>query len=143
LPSPAVAARERGALGATPREMARSRAIDVEVVKLLSPEYTAVIECGEPAVEAYVVVQVASSCPEMVDKDCAEQPDISLPPSLNSTCPVGDPAPGAIALTVAVRVTGWFSNAGLADEASTVSVEAGFTVWFTALELDPVKLESF
>ena len=35
------------------------------------------------------------------------QPPMLVPPLLNATLPVGVPAPGALALTVAVNVTDW------------------------------------
>ena len=43
---------------------------------------------------------------------------------MNVTGPVGIPAPGATALTVAVNVTGRTVTAGLAPETSVVVVEA-------------------
>src|ERR1043166_3464338 len=50
-------------------------------------------------------------------------------PSLKVTVPVGVPLPGAGALTVAVKVTGWPDTEGLTEEATVVVVLAAFTVW--------------
>jgi hypothetical protein len=38
--------------------------------------------------------------------------------------PVGVPAPGATALTVAVKVTGWLETLGLADETTAAELLA-------------------
>jgi hypothetical protein len=68
----------------------------VLVTKLVSPAYTAVIEC-DPT-DSALVLNVAV-------------PPLSVPvpivvrPSLKVTLPLGVPAPGAVALTVAVKVT--------------------------------------
>ena len=61
-------------------------------------------------------------------------PAISAPvpsvvaPSLNVTVPVGVPAPGAVAVTVAVKVTDWPNTDGLTEEATPVLVPALLTV---------------
>ncbi len=76
-------------------------------------------EC-EPT-ERFVVAKVA--CPELsvfVPSDAA--------PSLKITVPVGVPAPGATALTVAVKVTDWPKTVGFGDEASVVTLSALLTV---------------
>ena len=57
-------------------------------------------------------------------------------PSLNAIDPVGAPAPGATTLTAAVKVTDWLRVEGFADELSVVAVEALFTVWDIAEELE-------
>src|SRR5437773_2189989 len=44
------------------------------------------------------------------------------------TVPVGVPAPGAFALTVAAKITGWPKTEGLLDEMRVVVVSALFTV---------------
>ena len=49
------------------------------------------------------------------------------PPFLKVTVPVGTPLPGAVAVTVAVNVTGWLSTEGLADELTAVVVADLFT----------------
>jgi len=64
-----------------------------------------------------------------------------VPPSLNVTLPVGVPAPGATAATVAVKVTDWPNTDGWAEEVTPVVVAAWFTVWVTADEVLPVKLD--
>ena len=44
------------------------------------------------------------------------------------TVPVGVPAPGALAVTVAVNVTDWPKTDGLTDETNALVVEAALTV---------------
>src|SRR5262249_38094649 len=56
-------------------------------------------------------------------------------PSLNVTVPVGVPAPGATAATVAVKVTAWPVVAGLTDDPRATVVAAGVTVTAAAAEL--------
>src|SRR2546430_4589354 len=63
-------------------------------------------------------------------------------PSLNETVPVGVPAPGALAETVAVKVTDWPKTDGLADDVTTVVVASLFTVCVNDGEALPVKLPS-
>src|SRR5262245_5446181 len=55
-------------------------------------------------------------------------------PSRNVTVPVGVPAPGATADTVAVKITAWPVAAGLTDDPRTIVVDAGLTVTPTAAE---------
>jgi len=50
--------------------------------------------------------------------------------------PVGVPAPGKLAVTVAVSVIGWPKTAGLFDETRPVVVLALLTVWLSDPELD-------
>ena len=52
---------------------------------------------------------------------------IGLPPSRKVTVPVGVPAPGATAETVAVKVTDCPKTDGLADDVTVVAVSALFT----------------
>src|SRR6185437_13762631 len=52
---------------------------------------------------------------------------IGLAPSRNVTVPVGVPAPGATAETVAVNVTDWPKTDGFCDEVTSVAVLALFT----------------
>lgn len=54
--------------------------------------------------------------------------DNTVEPSLKTIVPVGVPAPGAIALTLAVKVTELFSTDGFAEEAIPTVVEATLTV---------------
>ncbi len=63
-------------------------------------------------------------------------------PSLKVTVPVGVPAPGLFAVTVAVKVTDCPDTDGLAEELTDVAVLAFFTVWVSALEVLPVKVAS-
>src|SRR4051812_1793992 len=62
-------------------------------------------------------------------------------PSLNVTDPVGVPAPGAVAETVAVKMTCCPKTLGFAEEASAIPVKALLTVCATAEEVEPTKSE--
>jgi hypothetical protein len=66
------------------------------------------------------VVNVAT--PPMIVPD-----PIGPPPSRNVTVPVGVPAPGGTAATVAVKVTDWPKTEGFTDEVTAVSVLALLT----------------
>jgi hypothetical protein len=61
-------------------------------------------------------------------------------PSLNCTEPLGVPAPGAVALTVAVKVTDCPKTDGFAEEPTAVVVFALLTVWVRGGDVLPVKL---
>src|SRR5204863_2199820 len=63
-----------------------------------------------------------------------------LAPSLKVTVPVGVPAPGLLAVTVAVKVTDCPDSDGLAEELTSVAVLAFFTVWVSVLEVLPLKV---
>src|SRR5262245_22535192 len=104
--------------------------LEVLVLKLPSPPYTAVIEC-EPTPNAEVL-NVA--CPPLRVPD----PSVAAP-SLKVTDPLGVPLPGALALTVAVKVTDWPDTEGLLDETTVVVVFAGLFVSFKALEVLVLK----
>src|SRR5881396_3594389 len=54
--------------------------------------------------------------------------------------PVGVPAPGLFAVTVAVKVTDCPDSDGLAEELTSVVVLAFFTVWVSVLEVLPLKV---
>src|SRR5262249_14259719 len=69
----------------------------------------------------------------------AKVPRITLP-SMKVTVPVGVPAPGATAATVAVKVTPWPVTAGLSDEPSVTAVAAGMTVTAAASDSLSAKL---
>src|SRR5438132_8996427 len=97
---------------------------EVLVVKLLSPPYTAVIEC-DPT-ESAAVVNVATP-PESVPV-----PSV-VAPSLKVTVPVAVPEPGATALTVAVSVMDSPEIDGVCEEFTAVVVEA----WLTATVVTP------
>ena len=75
-------------------------AVDVLLLKLASPLYWAVIELA--AIGRALVVSVA------VPPESVAVPT-ELPLFRKSTVPVGEPAPGLAAVTVAVSVTGWFA----------------------------------
>jgi hypothetical protein len=56
-------------------------------------------------------------------------------PSVKVTVPVGVPAPGATAATVAMKVTTWPNTDGLGAELTVVLLEALFTTWGLAESL--------
>src|SRR5206468_2418571 len=88
-------------------------------LKLPSPGYVVVIVCGPTAselVESVATPDALSTPVPMVDA-----------PSLNVTVPVGMPAPGEDAVTVAVNVTPWPNTDGLTLDMSAVCVFALFT----------------
>ena len=58
------------------------------------------------------------------------------------TLPVGVPLPGAVAETVAVKVTAWPNTEGSVAETSEVVVFAWLTTWLKAVEVLDVKLAS-
>ena len=108
-------------------------AVELLVLKLASPPYTAVIECEVTLRE--LLVKVA-------------WPELSVPvpkvaaPSLNVTVPPGIPLPGATGLTVAVNVTGWPDTDGVTEEPTATVVPAALTVWLSAEEVLELKLVS-
>src|SRR2546427_709988 len=63
---------------------------------------------------------------------CAPQPVMELAPSLKSAVPVGVPAPGATAATVAVKVTLCPKTDGFTDDVRLVDVLAWLTTCDTA-----------
>ena len=69
------------------------------------------------------VVNVA--CPEVMVTLAARV----VAPSVKVTVPLGVPAPGATAATVAMKVTVWPNTDGLGDELTVVLLEALFTTW--------------
>ena len=74
------------------------RGEEVLVMKLVSPRYTAVmVWLATVREEVAKVAMPPLRVPE----------PMGVPPSRNWTVPVGVPAPGATALTVAVKVTDW------------------------------------
>ena len=68
--------------------------------------------------------------------------DCGVPSIVNVTVPVGVPAPGATAATVAVNVTDWPDTEGLTEDATVVVVSALLTVWVTLEEVLVRKLPS-
>src|SRR5207247_8856464 len=67
---------------------------------------------------------------------------MDVAPSVNVTVPVGLPAPGAAARTVAVRVTAWPTIDGLTSATTAVVVAAWPTTWFKVNEVLPTKTVS-
>jgi hypothetical protein len=63
-------------------------------------------------------------------------------PSLNVTVPLGVPAAGADAETVAVKVTDWPEPEGLAELTTAVALFPLFTVWLSTDEVLAVKFVS-
>jgi len=72
------------------------KAVELLPVKFVAPPYTAVIEC-DPAPKLDVTNVAAPPLSVLVPN--------GVPPSSNVTEPVGVPAPGATAVTVALNVT--------------------------------------
>ena len=96
-------------------------ALEVLPLKLPSPPYVAVIECGPT--ESAVVESLNALPPSR------ETGDPKFVPSMwNCTLPVGAPAPGDTGATVAVNVTPWPKREGFADEVRTIVVSALPTV---------------
>jgi hypothetical protein len=67
---------------------------------------------------------------------------VLLPSTWNCTVPVGVPAPGAVILMVAVKVTLWPKPDGLAEAATAVLLLALVTVWVSAAEVLALKVVS-
>src|SRR5262249_13387597 len=66
----------------------------------------------------------------------------AVPSMVKVTVPPGVPAPGATALTVAVKVTAWPKTDGLVEEVRAVVVLALFTTWVRAPDVLGLKLPS-
>jgi hypothetical protein len=82
--------------------------------------------CGLAAVLTYVTRQEAVS--EAVPlAGWAAHPEMVAPPSKNSSLPVGSPAPGDLALTIAVSVTDRPATEGFGEEVTTVAVGSWLT----------------
>ena len=90
----------------------------------------AVIECA--AADSEVVLKVATP-PAIVLVASG------VAPSLKVTVPAGVPAPGEVALMVAVKVTDWPNTVGFVEESSAVLVFALLIVWVSAEEVLPLK----
>src|SRR6516165_3610454 len=86
-----------------------------------------------PPVTAKLVVNVA-----LPPVPTATVPRITFP-SLKVTVPVGVPAPGATAASLAVKVTAWPVTAGLTDDPRVSVVAAGLTVTAAAAEVLAAK----
>src|SRR5437763_14156198 len=66
---------------------------------------------------------------------------MAVPPSRKVTLPAGVPAPGLLAVTVAVKVTDCLNTDGLAEELTAVVVPS-FFVGVGWVDVVPVKLAS-
>src|ERR1041385_9071363 len=84
----------------------------------------AVMECEPATAKALVKVAV-----ELVVPGLRVEAPRTLVPSLKVAVPVGRPAPGARAVKVAVKMTGWPATDGLTEEATVLVVLALLTVW--------------
>jgi hypothetical protein len=69
-------------------------------------------------------------------------PPAFVPSIWNCTVPVGVPAPGAVTLMVAVKVTLWPDTEGLAEATTATVLVALVTVWVMATELLATKFVS-
>ena len=65
-----------------------------------------------------------------------------LPSTWNWTVPVGVPAPGAVILMIAVKVTFCPEVEGATDDSTAVLVLAFVTVWVMAVEMLAAKIVS-
>src|SRR5262249_26224239 len=100
---------------------------DALVVKFVSPAYVAMTSWLP---EVSWVVEISAT----PDPLTATLP-IEVPSTVKSTFPVGVPAPGAVAVTVAVKVTLAATALGLGDETSAVEELAWLTTWLSAAEV--------
>src|ERR1700730_4806872 len=91
-----------------------------------------------PPTPGYVAVQMAT--PPTVG--CAMHPPMLVPPSENVTVPVGVPAAGAVAVTIAVYITVCPDTDGSADDVSIVVVVPWLTVSVRIGDVEALKLES-
>jgi hypothetical protein len=87
---------------------------------------------------AYVAAQVALPA----TMAWLTQPAMLTPPSWKVTVPVGVPEPGALAVTVAVKVTTCPDPEGLTDELNAVVVAAWLTTCVSGAEVLALKLAS-
>jgi len=108
---------------------------DVLPLKLPSPLYTVVMMCGPIASDA---IAPLVALPPLKLTGLPK----SVPSILNCTVPLGVPAPGTLALTVAVNVTLCPNTDGLADEVTLVLVSALSTTCVSAPDVLPLKLPS-
>lgn len=67
---------------------------------------------------------------------------MELPPSRKLTVPLGVPAPGDAAETVAVNVTDWPKTEGLTDDVTAVVVLSLFTTCDSTADVLPVNVPS-
>ena len=103
-------------------------------LKLPSPLYVASTVWLPTVANAFVKI----ACPEALTLTLVDEP----PSMVKATVPVRVPAPGAIALTVAVKATGWPATEGFGEDASVVVVSDLLTVCVRTDEVLLVKLPS-
>lgn len=108
-------------------------AVEVWPLKLVSPEYTSVIELA-PSASALVVM--------LPDPDVRVADPSVCVPFMNTTLPVGVPAPGLTACTVAVRATDWPKTGAVVDGVNVVVVVACATAIVTPVDVLGLKFES-
>src|SRR5207302_55434 len=110
----------------------RLRAAEWLAAKLPSPSYVAVITCvprpsGEKTgclrLPVCPAVTVSTALPEA----SSSAKPITLPSTLNTTTPVGTPAPGEVGATVAASTTCWPDATGLGEAIRVVVVAATLT----------------
>jgi hypothetical protein len=94
----------------------------VLVTKSVAPEYTAVTVCV-PSASVEMLPEVAEP-----ETNVTGEPN-ALPSIANCTVPVGVPAPGAAAVTFAVKLTVWPYFEGFRLEATVVVELALLTTW--------------
>src|SRR5271169_6059401 len=104
---------------------------DVLLVKSLSPPYTTVIECVPT--DKVEVLNVATPEPFSVAVPR------TLVPSSKVTVPVGVPEPGALAVTVVVKVIDSPKADGFTEDDTDVLLASSLTVWLTADDVLLVK----
>ena len=103
---------------------------EVLVSKPELPPYTAVIGCAP--LDRFEIVKVARPA-------LSEPLPSVLLPSLKVSVPVGVAVPGALAATVAVKVTELLCAEGLREEVTVVVVVSLFTVWVRTGEVLMLK----
>jgi hypothetical protein len=108
-------------------------AVEVELAKVASPPYTAVMEWFP--VESPDVVKAATPAPFRAAVPNRDDP------SRKATDPVGVPDDDT-PTTVAVKVAGELDFDGLGLDVRDVVVPRGVTVWVRAAEVDPAKVTS-
>jgi hypothetical protein len=103
---------------------------DVVLMKFVSPAYWTVRSC-EPSARADVL--------RLAEPPESDARPSDVVPSKNSTLPVGVPAPGEAAATVAVIVTDWPTTEGFGELATDAVADAWFTTWALIDDVLPVK----
>jgi len=93
----------------------------VLALKLVSPPYCAVIAACTLTLNDEMVIVAMLPAPTLPDP-------MLVAPSKNVTVPDGLPAPGALAVTIAVKVTLWPNTDGFGAELTLVSVFALLTI---------------